>query len=101
MDAQTDAAALADMLGQVREEIKALKDREAELRARILSRRANAPLEGAHFTVSVRRSTRRSFNAKALPPEIREDPRYWTETESQTVLVKPRQKAEEDIQLIE
>jgi hypothetical protein len=90
------------MLGQVREEIKVLKAREAAIREEILDLRMNAPLEGASHVVTVRRGVRRSFDKALLPEHIREDPRYWKETESQTVVVKPRKGADdEDVQLIE
>lgn len=98
------ARALADQLGQVRAEIRALKAREAELRDRALRLRPNGPVEGAEYTLELRHGTRRSLDTKALPPEIRQDPRFWREAATTTVRVTARRAAadaEDDLQLIE
>jgi hypothetical protein len=106
---------LADRLGALRDRIRALKAEESALRARIVQH--GAPLNGMRYQVAVRRGFRRVLNVDALPPAIRNDPRYWTATDSCTVTCRritapmPRQIAlplteppgpeEEDIILIE
>ncbi|KMW58844.1 hypothetical protein AIOL_003825 [Candidatus Rhodobacter oscarellae] len=95
---------LADALGQVRAEMKALKAREEALREALLEARANAPIQGERFVATIRRGTRRSFDAKSLPAAIRDDPRYWKETASCTVLIRERAgkaEREDDIVLVE
>lgn len=97
---------LADALGAVRAEIKALKAREATLRAALLETRPNGPVEGHRFAVSVRESTRRSIDTNALPDAIQRDDRFWKISTTRTVITKPLSRAaprpkEEDIELIE
>jgi hypothetical protein len=77
---------LADELGHLRAEIKALKIREAELREQLIAD-GGAP-QGEDYQVEVVEQTRRSFDRKALPPEIAEDPRYWKTSTSHVVRVK-------------
>lgn len=98
---------LADALGAVREEIKSLKAREAELRAALLDARLNGPLAGRRFAVTIRQSTRRSIDPKLLPDAILREDRFWKTSTSQTVVTRaiapaaPPAKPEDDIMLIE
>lgn len=77
---------IADELGHLRAEIKALKAREAELRDQLVAD-GGAP-QGQDYQVEVVEQTRRSFDRKALPPEIADDPRYWKTSTSHVVRVK-------------
>lgn len=81
--------ALADRLGDLRDRIRALRDEETALRAEILRLGGDGPLVGLRHKVSVRRGFRRSLNTVALPAAIRDDPRYWTVTDSCTVVCRP------------
>jgi hypothetical protein len=97
---------LADALGAIREDIKTLKQREAELRAALLVARCNGPVAGSRFVVSVRESSRRSIDMDALPDAIHRDDRYWKISTTRTVVTKPLPRQgpvpqEEDIELIE
>ena len=76
---------LADALGTIREEIRALKMREAELRKAILAAPLPEAEGGAEFALRIKRGTSRRFNRDALPPDILDDPRYWTTQETVTV----------------
>lgn len=67
---------IADELGDLRALIRTLKLREAELRQRIIARRANSPLEGTRFVVTVRTSARHSFDPSLLPDHVLADPRF-------------------------
>lgn len=99
---------IADELGAIRDLIRTLRGREQELRRRILTRRPNAPLEGAEWIVTVRSGTTRRFDSHALPEGIRSNPAYWKETPTQTVLAKrapvsgaARKDRDADIVLVE
>ena len=92
---------LADALGAVREEIKALKTREAELRDALLNARPNGPLTGRRFAVTVREGTRRSIDTAALPDAILRDARFWKTSTTRSVVTKAIALEEEDIMLIE
>lgn len=97
---------LADALGAVRDEIKALKAREAQLRTALLETRLNGPVAGHKFVVSIRESTRRSIDTNALPDSIRRDDRFWKTSTTRTVVTKSLAPAAppplaEDIELIE
>ena len=97
---------LADALGTVREKIKALKAREADLRSALLDARLNGPVAGHRFAVSIRESTRRSIDTQALPDSILRDDRFWKTSVTRTVLTRSLAPAapppqEEDLQLIE
>ena len=98
---------LADALGAIREEIQALKAREAELRQAILAAPRPEAEIGAEYTVRIRRSMSRRFNRDALPPDILEDPKYWSVRETITVLTPPigsgrdAIQSEEDFDVIE
>jgi len=86
---QSDMAALADALGDVRARIKALKSEEAKLRRAILDARPNGPVSGRGYCVDVRVRTSRRFDAKLLPEAIRNDPAYCKVTETRTVITNP------------
>lgn len=97
---------LADALGAVRDQIKALKAQEAQLRAALLDTRMNGPVAGRRFAVSIRESTRRSIDINALPDAIQCDDRFWKISTTRTVVTKALRPAappprEEDIELIE
>lgn len=81
-------AGLADSLGDVRNQIAWLKAREAELRQEILAARPNGAVTGEQFLLEVRHQTRKRFDPKFLPAHIRDDSRYWTMTQTQTVLTR-------------
>ncbi|MGI3183543.1 hypothetical protein [Nioella aestuarii] len=83
-----DPQDLADALGAVRDEIKTLKAREAQLRAALLEARLNGPVAGHRFAVSFRESTRRSIDTNALPDSIRQDDRFWKTSITRTVVTK-------------
>lgn len=93
MTSDHDLAKLTDELGGLRFAIRTLRAREAELRARLLDARPNAPVEGRSFTLNIRRSKRRSFDHSALPENIRNDPRLWKVSETTTVVTKAIQTA--------
>ncbi len=92
---------IADELGDLRALIRTLRAREAVLRDRILSARPNAPLEGAGWVVTVRSATTRRFDPLTLPDAIREDPRYWKEKTTQTVLARSAVATDAGLELIE
>ncbi|MEM6906034.1 MAG: hypothetical protein AAF568_09085 [Pseudomonadota bacterium] len=75
----------ADELGLLRDEIRRLKAREAELREALISE--PAARRGADFRVEVKEQTRRTFDRTLLPPEITDDPRFWKTSVSQVVKV--------------
>ncbi len=77
----------ADELGHLRDEIKRLKAREAELRAEMLVDDRVEP--GETYRVEVVEQQRRVFDRSALPPEIADDPQYWKVSTSRIVRVKP------------
>ena len=88
MDGQYFEFGLADALGSVRAEIAALKAREEGVRRAILV----SPVRetGREFDVFVRRSTQRRINKDALPAAILNDPRYWTERRTETVITRSK-----------
>ena len=79
---------LADALGAVRAEIRALKARETELRAALIAARPNGPVTGRHFEVQIRTKERRVFDRDALPKAILGDHRFWMTKASQTVVTR-------------
>ena len=66
----------ADALGYIREEIAALKQREAELKSRLI---AEGELAGDAYDVEFCEVRRRVFRYDLLPPDLLRDPRYWDE----------------------
>lgn len=95
-----DMTGLADALGDVRGQIRALREREAQLRQAILDARPNGTVEGGQYVVELRQQTRRRFDPKFLPDHIRNDPRYWTVTSSAAVITRAL-AAEDDIDVVE
>ena len=85
--------------------IKAMEDRAAVLRASFL--RPGARLSSNQHEVIVRRQVRQVLRKDLLPPEILDDPRYWSETVSEVVLVRALEnsakplKDNDDIVLVE
>lgn len=93
MNCKRDIRRLADALGELRQRIRALKEEEAGLRQAILDARPNGAITGAQFTLQVRVQSRRRFDTKLLPDHIRDDPRYWHETQCRTLTTRPAREA--------
>lgn len=66
----------ADALGYIREEIAALKQREAELKSRLI---AEGVEEGEAYSVELCEVRRKVFRYDRLPRALLCDPRYWDE----------------------
>ncbi|MEO1780292.1 MAG: hypothetical protein AAFU63_16065 [Pseudomonadota bacterium] len=87
------AETLAQELVDIRAEQARLKTREAELRAALISLAAPArgsvqiPTQAAVVRIETRSATR--FDARRLPRDIRNDPRYCVEKETTYVRVLP------------
>ena len=80
---------------RIKDQIKALKTREQELRQGFLDgarRRSNA------HEVTVKTQKRKVFLRDRLPPSVLQDPSFWEERETQIVSVKALQ---DDVVLIE
>ncbi len=84
-----DPRRLADALGDVRAEIKALKAREAALRQALIEARPNGPIAGRRYEVIVREHQRRVFDRDSLPKAILGDHRFWMTRVSRTVVTRP------------
>ncbi|MBY6151874.1 hypothetical protein KUV47_01515 [Vannielia litorea] len=104
----TQPTALADALGAIRAQMAALKTCEEALRAALIASRPTAPVEGAAFTVTVCHNTRRSLDPTRLPAYIRDDPAFWRESASISVVTTLRARSqvaegegEEDFEVIE
>lgn len=80
----------ADELAEVRAEIARLKLREAQLRARLIEMPPEAR-QGRWSRAEVLESRMRIFDARLLPPALRDDPRYWRERVSLTLRCLPIQ----------
>lgn len=78
----------ADELSLVREELRRLKAREAELRAGFLT--GDLPRVGSIAQVGLKVQRRRVLQRNALPPSIQNDARYWKLAESHVVVVEDR-----------
>ena len=76
----------ADELGHIRDEIRRLKAREAELRQEIL---ATGDASGSDYTVEIKEQTRRNFDRTRLPQDIQDDPAYWKVSTTQVVKTVP------------
>lgn len=74
-------------LFEVRAEIRALRAREAELRAFFLENAAPDERVGPLHQVAIQTGRRRVFDPTHLPAPIREDPRYWSDRTSRVVKV--------------
>ena len=81
----------ADELGMLREEMKRLKAREAELRTEILE---TGDASGIEYTVEIKTQERRTLDKDKLPKEILDDPYYYKVSTSQTVRTIPIETAE-------
>lgn len=77
----------ADEIGDIRRDIKALKAREAALRKLLL----HGPDEvcGEAHQVSLHRSRRRVLCREKLPTAVLNNPAYWEERETVTVVCRP------------
>jgi hypothetical protein len=76
----------ADELALIRDRIKRLELREQKLRDGYLSGRLN-PV-GYENRVEIKVQRRRQLRTDRLPPENREDPRFWQGTETRAVVVR-------------
>ncbi|SIN79422.1 hypothetical protein [Vannielia litorea] len=101
----TQPAALADALGAIRAQMAVLKTCEAALRRALVEARPNGPVTGAAFTVTLHHGTRRRLDPTRLPAYIRDDPAFWRESRSTTLVTTPRASAEtpedDDFEVIE
>jgi hypothetical protein len=77
-----------DELAEIRAEIARLKARELTLRQVILSQ---DPAPGRWHRVEVTEQRARIFDARLLPPQIRDNPAYWRERVTQVVKCLPVQ----------
>lgn len=80
----------AEELFEIRAEIRALKAREAELRAYFLTGARVADRRGPRHEIAVTDQRRRVFARNRLPAAILEDPRYWRQKLSRVVKLLPR-----------
>ncbi len=78
----------ADELAEIRAEMARLKQREAALRASILSQE---PAVGRWHRVEITEHRARVFDVHLLPPHIRDNPAYWRERITQVVKCLPIQ----------
>jgi len=75
-----------DEYARLKDEIKGLEARALALRDGFLQ--PDARLRSNQFEVVIKRQHRRSFNKDLLPPDILNNPRYWTETSNPVVTVR-------------
>jgi hypothetical protein len=75
----------ADELARLRTDIRRLEAREQELRKGFLA--GKLPLFGYESRVELRQSKRKVFLRERLGPEVLNDPKYWGERVTKTVLV--------------
>ena len=85
-------ADIAEELGELRAFIQRLKSREAQLREAVLTHSPNRPVKGANFELSLRFGTSRRIDRSRLPLRILNDNLYWVESQTITVLTRPREK---------
>lgn len=78
----------ADELAAIRAEIHRLKAREAELRAAYLTQ-PDLPRNGRWHRVELVTQTARVFDARLLPPEVRNDPQFMRERVTRTLRTIP------------
>ena len=76
-----------DTYARLKSDIRALEDQAADLRASFL--RPGARLRSNQFEVVIRQQTRRSFQKDLLPPNVLNDPKYWSETAIDVVTLRP------------
>ena len=79
----------ADELGDVREQMRLLRLREAELRQELLA--MPTPSSGSQFDVDIRTQRRRVFLTERLPRDILEQPVLWDTRVSKVVTLRKRQ----------
>lgn len=89
MPKPTALADLTDALGQVRQQIRDLKDQEAWLREALIAQRPNGPVRGEAYQMFIRHGTRRTLIKSALPPDVLRDPGLWQTCPTQTVVTRP------------
>ena len=90
----------ADELAQIREDIRVLRDREADLKIQFLARRA--PLDGQLHRIEIAEQERNVFLRERLPEDILSNPNYWDARTSKIVRVRPQPDAhKEDFDVIE
>ena len=80
----------AEELHLLREDMRRIRMREAELRRQFITGPARLR-DGPHHRVEVTAQTRRVFDRAALPPEILHDQRFWRLEESPVLRVVPRE----------
>ena len=81
----------ADELGHIREELKRLKAREAELRTELLE---TGDASGTDYTIEIKTQERRTLDKDKLPREILDDPYYYKTSTSQILRTIPVETAE-------
>ena len=80
----------ADELAHIRDEIRALRAREVQLRKCFTEECDNGFYEGCDFDVEVRMQKQCVLNKNRLPAEILDDPQYFDIRYTPVVRVKPR-----------
>jgi hypothetical protein len=80
----------ADELGHIRDEIRALRLREAQLRQCFTDDCDDGRFEGCDYDVVVQLHKRRVLNKSRLPAAILNNPRYFEEKSSPVVSVVAR-----------
>lgn len=82
----------ADVLGYVREEIAYLREKEAELKARLIAEGAS---DGEMFDVELCEVRRKVFRYDRLPHDVLRDPHYWDERYSVELRVVEKTEGED------
>lgn len=80
-------SSLVDDLADLRREIARLRAREADLRARLLAAGPGS-LTGRWSLAEVAVTSRRYFDHRLLPDNIRQDPQFWQTRETTVVLCR-------------
>lgn len=80
----------ADELALIRKEIRALRNREVELRKCFTEECDSGRFEGCEYDVEVRLQRRRVLAKHRLPPQILNDPQYFEIRTSPIVRIIPR-----------
>ena len=78
-----------DELSQIRLAIRALRRREEELLQKVLKEVGPGHHRGKDASLTIKSAKRRVIDADRLPPEIREDARYWINETTHRLRVKP------------
>ena len=82
----------ADELAHIRDEIRALRVREAELRQCFTDECNQGVFEGCDYDVVVQLHKRRVLKKSSLPPEILNNPCFFEERTAPVVRVVPRKE---------